>query len=99
MIINYHCNEHKLLVDVKSEVRNLNLAVELLRIEISKMPSTEAPKATSSTVGSSVSVSQFNEFSGRRTSNYTFDEPVTFTPLSPMPPRKPITRARSSATL
>jgi hypothetical protein len=97
MIINYHFNEHKLLVDVKSEVRNLKLAVELLEIQISKMPSTEAPQATSSTVN--LSVSQVNEFSGRRTSNYTFDEPVTFTPLSPMPPRKPITRARSTATL
>jgi hypothetical protein len=97
MIINYF-NDHKLLVDVKSEVRNLNLAVELLRIEISNMPSTEAPKATSS-LSVSGAVSQVNEFSGRRTSNYNFDEPVTFTPLSPMPPRKPITRTRSTATL
>lgn len=49
-----------------------------------------------------LSLSQANgseEFPRRRNTTYSFDEPMSFTPLSPPPPRKPIIRAKSTVTL
>ena len=98
MIINYY----KLLLDVKSEVRDLKTAVALLRTEFLNSKSSESAnaKTTSSAFGLSLSQANgSNEFSGLRNASYTFDEPISFTPLSPPPRRKPIIRATSMATL
>jgi len=89
---------------MNSEVRRLNITVELLRMEIlnAKLQSPEAssPKATSSVIDSSISqAAQSQESSVRQNRTYTFDEPMTFTPLSPPPRRKLVTCARSTPTL
>jgi hypothetical protein len=100
MNVNYYCNDHKLLLDVQSQVRDLNATVLLLRTEILNLKSPEPPKTTSFAFGLSPSqVNTSNESSGRRNTSYTFDEPISFVPLSPPPRRKPITRAISMATL
>jgi hypothetical protein len=98
MIANYYSNAYKLLSEMISEVRNLNIAVDFLRTEIlNAKPQASDAKTTSSVIG--FSVSQASEISDRRNRTYTFDEPVTFTPLSPPPRRKPVTHVRSMATL
>jgi len=91
---------------MKSEVQNLNIAVELLRTEIfrakpqpSKGSRTEAFSSITGLSISQATHSNESESSVRTNRTYTFDEPVTFTPLSPPPRRKPVTRARSTATL
>ncbi len=88
---------------MKSEVRNLNIAVELLRIEISnakpQLPGTSDAKATNSVIGFSITQATHSNESVSRNGTYSFDEPVILTPLSPPPRHKPVTRARSAATL
>lgn len=91
---------------MKSEVQNLNIAVELLGTEIFRAkpqpPKASSTEASSSVTGLAISQathSNESESSVRRNRTYTFDEPITFTPLSPPPRRKPVTRARSTATL
>ncbi len=86
---------------MKSEVRNLNISVDLLRTEILNAKP-QPPKASDAKTPSSIIgffVSQASELSDCWNRTYTFDEPVTFTPLSPPPRRKPVTHVRSMATL